>query len=238
MTPHSDTLRGSACQHPRRQSWRAVIFDLDGTLLDSLEDIANAGNKVLRAHGYPTHATDDYRWFVGDGVRRLLDRILPASCREEPAQLETFIREFVAEYEQSWNVATRLYDGVPELLDALLARQVRLAVLSNKPQAATDRCVAHYLGRYPFATVLGQQPDRPPKPDLRGVRDILTQLAVPPAACCYVGDTGVDMQTARGAGLFAIGATWGFRDAAELRAAGADVLIDHPRQLLDLFPPG
>jgi phosphoglycolate phosphatase len=215
-----------------------VIFDLDGTLLDSLADIANAGNTVLQAHGYPTHTTDAYRWFVGDGVRRLLDRILPASCREDPARLEAFIREFVAEYEQSWNVASRLYEGVPELLDALLARHVRLAVLSNKPQAATDRCVTHYLGRYPFAAVLGQQPDRPPKPDLGGVREILAQLAVPPAACCYVGDTGVDMQTARGAGLYAVGATWGFRDAAELRAAGADVLIAHPRQLLELFAPG
>jgi phosphoglycolate phosphatase len=146
--------------------------------------------------------------------------------------LDWFIREFVAEYRQAWNIESRLYDGVPELLDELVARRVRLAVLSNKPQEATARCVEHYLGRYAFAAVLGQQADRPPKPDLTGVREILARLQVDPDACCYVCDTGVDMQTARGAELFAVGATWGFRETPELLAAGAQVLIHHPGELL------
>lgn len=237
MTRPSDTPATTPAAPPHPRPWQAVIFDLDGTLLDSLADIAGAANAVLRAHGFPTHAPEAYRWFVGDGVSRLLDRILPPSHREDSALQERLIREFVVAYAESWNVASRLYDGIPELLDALRDRGTRLAVLSNKPQAATERCIAHYLAAYPFAAVLGQQADRPPKPDLRGVQEALERLAVSPDLCCYVGDTGVDMQTARGAGLFAVGATWGFRTASELCEAGAEVLIDHPRELLQWFTP-
>jgi phosphoglycolate phosphatase len=164
-----------------------------------------------------------------------MDRILPTACREDSAQLNGFIQEFVAEYQQAWNIESRLYEGVTELLDRLVERQIRLAVLSNKPQAATTRCVEHYLGHYEFAAVLGQHALRPPKPDLTGVREILASLEVAADSCCYVGDTGVDMQTARGAGLYAIGATWGFREAAELLESGAQVLIDHPCDLLPLL---
>jgi phosphoglycolate phosphatase len=215
-----------------RAKFPAVIFDLDGTLLDSLADIANAGNTILQAHGFPVHTTDAYRYFVGDGVRRLMHRIVPPEVADDATFSEQLIGEFVELYHRTWNIESRLYDGVTELLDPLVAHQVRLAVLSNKPQAATEKCVAHYLPDYPFAAVLGQQAGRPPKPDLTGVREILAQLRVSPAGCCYVGDTAVDMQTARGAGLFAAGATWGFRDAAELQAGGADVLIDRPPELL------
>ena len=152
---------------------QAVVFDLDGTLLNSLADIANAGNTVLQAHGFPVHPVDAYRLFVGDGVRRLIHRLVPPAYQEDKALLESILREYAAQYYRTWNVESRLYDGVTELLDALAQRQIRMAVLSNKPQEATDRCVEYYLRRYTFAAVLGQQADRPPKPDPTGVREIL-----------------------------------------------------------------
>ena len=199
---------------------QAVVFDLDGTLLDSLVDIANAGNAVLAAHGFPVHSLDAYRIFVGDGVHRLIHRLVPPAHHADRELLETLLREYVAQYYRTWNVESRLYEGVAELLAALAARQIRMTVLSNKPQASTELCVEYFLGEYSFAAVLGQQPDRPPKPDPTGVREILTRLGVSADACCYLGDTGVDMQTARNAGMFAVGATWGFRDIEELQAAG------------------
>lgn len=214
---------------------RAVVFDLDGTLLDSLADIANAGNAVLQAHGFPTHPQDAYRWFVGDGVGRLLHRIVPPEHQTDKTLLETLLREYAAQYHQSWNVESQLYDGITELLDELVARQIQLTVLSNKPQAFTEKCVDFYLPQYQFAAVLGQSVTRPPKPDPTGVREIMEVLQVPPAACYYLGDTGVDMQTARQADLLAIGVTWGFRDELELTQSGAQHLIHRPCELLPLL---
>lgn len=214
---------------------QAVVFDLDGTLLDSLTDIANAGNAVLKTHGFPTHSPDAYRWFVGDGVGRLLHRIVPTEHQQDKTLLDSLLREFAAQYLQSWDVESRLYDGIPELLDELVARQIQLAVLSNKPQTFTEKCVSHYLSPYPFAAVLGQDSARPPKPDPTGVHEIMGVLQVPTAACYYLGDTGVDMKTARQAEMLAIGVTWGFRDAEELMQAGAQHLIHHPSELLPLL---
>jgi len=211
-----------------------VVFDLDGTLLDSLADIANAGNAVLAARGFPVHPPDAYRLFVGDGVRRLIHRLVPQAYQEDPVLLEQFLGDYVAQYARTWNVESRLYDGVTELLDALVQRHVRMGVLSNKPQAATARCVEYFLGGYPFAAVLGQQADRPPKPDPTGVRELLELLQIPAEQCCYVGDTAVDIQTALSAGIFAVGATWGFRDVTELLDAGAQAIIHDPRELLPI----
>ncbi|MHB8955308.1 MAG: HAD family hydrolase [Pirellulaceae bacterium] len=214
---------------------QAVIFDLDGTLLDSLADIANAANTILQSHGFPSHSIDAYRMFVGDGVGRLVHRVVPEAYQQDQTLLATLVREFVEEYRTTWNIESRLYDGIAELLDELVRREIRLAVLSNKPQAATERCVGHYLAQFGFAAVLGQQADRPPKPDPTGAHQIMAHLELPAEGCCYLGDTGVDMQTARGAGMLAVGVTWGFRETAELLAGGAQKLIDHPRQLLPLL---
>lgn len=214
---------------------QAIVFDLDGTLLDSLADIANSGNTVLQARGFPPHSRDAYRWFVGDGVGRLLHRIVPVEHQHDKALHETLLREYAAQYLKSWNVESRLYDGITDLLDLLVRRDIRMAVLSNKPQAFTEKCVSYYLPQYTFAAVLGQSSERPPKPDPTGVREILHALQLAPASCYYLGDTAVDMQTARQAEMLAIGVTWGFRDADELVGAGAQHLIDHPRDLLPLL---
>ena len=214
---------------------QAVVFDLDGTLLDSLADIAHAGNTVLQAHGFPTHSLDDYRFFVGDGVGRLIHRVVPAEYHQDAALQASILREYAEQYHRSWNIQSKLYPGITELLDELVRRGIQLTVLSNKPQAFTEMCVTYFLPQYSFVAVLGQHNLRPPKPDPTGVREIVTCLQIPSAACCYLGDTGVDMQTARQADMLAVGATWGFRDAAELTQAGAQYLIDHPSELLPLL---
>lgn len=214
---------------------RAVVFDLDGTLLDSLADIAQACNAVLATHGLPTHAIDEYRYLVGDGVRRLITRAVPSDNVSDVEALEPWIRQFLEQYERAWNVQSRLYDGIPELLRALTDRGVAMTVLSNKPQEATRRCVDYFLAEFSFAAVLGQDAQRPPKPDLTGVREILDLLRLEPAECLYLGDTAVDMQTAVAAGMVPVGASWGFRSVDELLAAGAVAIIDHPRELLPLL---
>lgn len=212
---------------------RAVVFDLDGTLVNSLTDIARAANSVLAAHGFPTYDVQSYRYFVGNGVRALLDRIVPSDYRQDERLAAELLAEFMDRYRQTWNVESHLYDGVTELLDQLVRRDVQLAVLSNKPQAATSECVAYYLSGYPFAAVLGQTENRPPKPDQTGIREVLDRLQVTPTSCLYLGDTAVDIQTAESAQMISVGATWGFRDREELEQAGADIIIDHPLELLE-----
>ncbi len=213
----------------------AVVFDLDGTLLDSLADIAQAANTILASHSFPTHDVPAYRYFVGDGVRRLLQRIVPELHGDDTPLIDQMIAEFTEHYRHSWNVRSRLYDGVPELLDGLMERDIAMAVLSNKPQEATRRCVDYFLPTYQFAAVLGQQEDRPPKPDPTGAREILQLLRVDPRACVYLGDSAVDMQTACGAAMVPVGAAWGFREIEELERAGASRIIHHPRELLELL---
>ena len=213
---------------------QAVVFDLDGTLLDSLADIANAANWVLHARNFPTHNIDAYRYFVGDGVGRLLHRILPEEHHQNQALHRELIAEFIDRYHCTWNVESRLYDGIPSVLDELVQRQLALGVLSNKPHAATSKCVEYYLGEFPFGAVLGQNQKRPPKPDLTGAREILHQLRVAPQHTLYVGDTAVDMQTGCDADMLPVGVTWGFRDREELATAGARWIIDHPHELIEI----
>jgi len=211
-----------------------VLFDLDGTLLDTLEDLADSTNAALRQLGFPPHPTDAYRYFVGDGVTNLILRTLPEAHRDEPtvARAVDLMRRLYGEH---WADKTRPYPGVPELLDALVARGVKMAVLSNKPHESTLLCVDRLLPRWRFHAVIGQSKAVPPKPDLAGVRTIIAQLGVPAEQFLYLGDTNTDMATANAAGMFAVGVLWGFRPADELREAGARVLIARPTDLLDLL---
>jgi len=215
-------------------AYRAILFDLDGTLLDTLEDLADATNEVMATLGFPTHRIDAFRYFVGDGMKNLLLRCLPEARRGE-ATLAQAVPMFQEAYGQNWADKTRPYDGVPELLDALTERGVPMAVLSNKPHEFTELCVARLLPRWAFAVVQGVSETNPPKPDPGGARAIAEHLGVAPAEFLYVGDTNTDMKTAAAAGMFAVGVTWGFRPASELLAHGAKALIDRPAELLDLL---
>src|SRR3954466_1982336 len=180
--------------------FHAVLFDLDGTLLDTLEDIAQAANDVLTGLGLTTHPTGAYPPFIGDGVAMLFRRALPPD-RVEPDTVDRCVAGFEKTYGRSWNVRTRPYDGVPELLDDLAARGLGLAVLSNKPDGFTRLCAAAYLAPWPFRAVVGQRDGVPRKPDPAGALEIAGRLGVPVERFLYVGDTAVDMETARRAGM-------------------------------------
>ena len=211
--------------------FKAIVFDLDGTLLDTLEDIANSANTVLARHGFPTHNLDDYRNFVGDGVTTLITRVLPGEKRHDDTIAEC-VRAFREEYSRNWNVKTTPYDGVAEMLDELAARHLKLAVLSNKPDDFTKKCVIELLPDWTFEIVLGLHSGIPPKPDPTGARQIAEHLSVPPSRILYVGDSGVDMKTAIAAGMFPVGVLWGFRSREELQDNGAQALIQRPQDIL------
>lgn len=214
----------------------AIIFDLDGTLLDTLVDIADSANAVLRQLGHPEHDYDRYRIFIGDGVSVLFQRALPSESVTSQ-EVERCMAGFQREYGARWHVASHPYRGIQELLDVLVAAKLPLAVLSNKPDEFTKKCVQQYFPGVPFVAVLGQRSGVPRKPDPAAAHEIAEIVAVPEKAFLYLGDTATDMQTAQAAGMTAIGAAWGFRTADELRSAGAAAIISEPLELLKLVSP-
>jgi phosphoglycolate phosphatase len=210
---------------------RAALFDLDGTLVDSLADIAAAMNHALAGLGLPTHPVAAYRSFVGEGVEQLVRRALPPG---RDTLYGTLSERYLARYEEVLLDQTVAYPGISELLDALVARGVALAVLSNKPDRSTQRIVAKLFARWPFAAVAGRRPEVPRKPDPTGALEVATQLAVPPRECAFIGDTAIDMQTAVAAGMVPLGCAWGFRPE-ELLQAGACILARTPIDVLQAF---
>jgi phosphoglycolate phosphatase len=210
---------------------RAVLFDLDGTLLDTLEDLAHAANAALSACGHPTHSVPAYRMLVGAGVRKLFERALP-SGRVTPAEIERCAAVFREAYGKGWNIRTRPYDGIDDMLEQVAQRGLAMAVLSNKPDDFTQTCVREYFPDVPFALVLGEKPGVPPKPDPTGARHIVAVLGISPEEFLYLGDTSIDMETARLAGMRPVGALWGFRSQEELVAAGAEIVLEQPRDFI------
>jgi phosphoglycolate phosphatase len=213
---------------------QAIMFDLDGTLLDTLEDLGDTMNLTLREQGLPEHPYAFYRHAVGDGARMLARRALPESRRDD-ATADASLEAMKRHYETTWNRKTRPYDGILDVLETLHAQGVALAILSNKPDGAVQRCVDYFLPTEQFRIVQGVLPGVPIKPDPEGALSILKKTNIPAEAWLYVGDTDTDMQTAVAAGLFAVGCTWGFRDRDELLSNGADAIIDHPSELLPLL---
>ncbi|MCB1231345.1 MAG: HAD family hydrolase [Verrucomicrobiae bacterium] len=212
---------------------KAVLFDLDGTLLDTLGDIAASGNAVLRKRGLPEHEVDAYRQFVGDGMMNLARRIFPPDqTPAEGSELDQATAEYKAEYARHWLGTTRPYDGIAELLDALVARGIKLGVVSNKAHAFTGECIEAFVGDWSWSAVIGQRDGIPHKPDPAGALEAAREMGVTPEECAFVGDSGVDMQTGSRAGMKAIGVLWGFRGEAELRENGAAAVIERPEDLL------
>lgn len=214
--------------------FKAAIFDLDGTLLDTLEDIAHAANRVLTGFGYPTHPIDDYRYFVGDGVPKLISRVLPEDVRDEKA-FTNCVAAFREDYGRNWKVRTKPYDGIPEMLDGISALGLKLAVLSNKPDDVTKLCVRDILPAWQFEIVQGWIEGVPRKPDPTMAKEIATRLGHPGEEILYLGDTAIDMKTAKGAGMFGVGALWGFRTRDELEENGARATVERPEDVLDLL---
>jgi phosphoglycolate phosphatase len=214
--------------------YEGVIFDLDGTLADTLEDLGDALDRVLGAHGFPAHSYAEYRQLIGRGIRNLVSEAMPPGERSDQA-VATCYEQMLADYGENCLVRTRLYDGIPEMLSALRAAGVRLAVLSNKADDLTRRIVAALSAPGTFAVVVGAQPGQPLKPDPAGALEIGRRLGVTPGRIVHVGDSGTDMRTAVAAGMFPVGVSWGFRSRAELVENGARVVLDRPAELLALM---
>jgi phosphoglycolate phosphatase len=213
--------------------YQAVLFDLDGTLLDTLEDLASAANRVLADRNLPGHPVAAYRTFVGDGLQTLMERILPDDQRNSAVVREA-MAAFEEAYAEQWHVRSTPYPGIATLLDRLTTQGVRLSILSNKPDAFVRLCVQQLLPNWHFHPLLGQRPGVPKKPDPTAALDVARLLDLPPSSVLYVGDSGVDMHTARSAGMDAVGVLWGFRGADELRQTGAHHLIARPEDLLPI----
>ncbi|MGE4547961.1 MAG: HAD family hydrolase [Intestinibacillus sp.] len=211
---------------------KTVIFDLDGTLLDTLGDLADATNAALRRHGYPTRTDGEIRAFVGNGIRNLMQRALPSGADDDA--ISACLADFRAHYDAHMMCRTAPYPGIPELLAALRKRGIRMGVLSNKYDPASRALAAHYFPGLIDQT-FGERPGVPRKPDPASTRELLQTLGAAQETTLYVGDSGVDMETAQNAGLYAVGVTWGFRGRSVLAEAGADALIDHPLELLALL---
>jgi phosphoglycolate phosphatase len=215
---------------------QAVIFDLDGTLIDSLKDLADSMNEVLEKAELPVHPTSAYRRFVGDGIRNLVRRALPSNHRSDDC-VGHFTDRMREVYALRWDRETAPYPGIPEMLSELQKRAVPLAVLSNKPHPMTAKVVRALLPSWKFEVVLGAEAGFARKPDPAGALETARRLNIAPDRIVYVGDSDTDMSTATAAGMRAVGALWGFRDAAELTAAGADIVIRHPCEIAGLLEP-
>lgn len=211
----------------------AAIFDLDGTLADTLADIAAAGNHAMRELGRAEIELPRYRYLAGQGVARLVADALGEDA--DPEKIEQGVHCFRVYYEEHWRDQTGPYPGVPEMLDALSERGIKLAVLSNKPHWATVEVVGEFFGQWPFDAVVGHRPEAELKPHPGSGLAVAERLGVAPDRCVYVGDTAVDMQTGRSAGFFTVGVTWGFRDESELRDHGAQAIIHTPMELTGWF---
>jgi len=225
------TLNMSASRTPRR--FDGVLFDLDGTLADTLEDLADAMNRVLRSEGLQEHSYDDYQRMIGHGIHRLVGDALPPGARDDETIARCFDR-MMEDYSAHSLVKTHLYDGIAELVRALRAGGVKLAVFSNKADEATRRIVDGLFPAGSFDVVAGARPGVPLKPDPTGALLVAARLGVAPSGIVYVGDSPTDMRTAAAAGMRPVGVSWGFRTRDELVGAGAGTVLDRPLQLLDL----
>ena len=210
---------------------KAVLFDLDGTLVDTIRDIAAALNAMLERQGLPAQDLDGVRGMVGWGVRQLVAQAVPGADAETLTALTAEVMEHYARFPVVHSTA---YPGIPELLAALRARGIATAVLTNKPHPLALVTVARIFPQHPFELVLGDRPEVPHKPDPAAALEICKALGIEPGEALFVGDSEVDVQTAHNAGMACVGVIWGFRGEAELRRAGAEVLVERAEQILEL----
>jgi phosphoglycolate phosphatase len=215
--------------------YKAVLFDLDGTLLNTLEDIGDSMNAVLRRLQFPAHNLEVYKYFVGDGVYALARRALPEEHRSDEDLINRCVAAMREEYGKNWAYKTHPYEGVQELLAGLSSRSIRTAVLSNKPDDFTKMMVTKLLPQHRFEQVYGERTNVPRKPDPVTALEIAVNMQIPTDKFLYLGDTNIDMITASAAGMYPVGALWGFRTGEELMAGGAKALIEYPSDLLKLL---
>ena len=209
---------------------KAVIFDLDGTLVNSLGDLAASTNYALKQFGFPTHETEKFRYFVGDGMPKLIERALPENRRDEATQ-KSILSVFMNHYREHYADNTTEYDGIKELLFALHKKGIKTAVVSNKADEMTKTVVEKIFGNS-FCIIAGKKPGYAPKPNPELTLDTIKKLGVKPYECIFAGDSGMDAKTAVNTGCVAVGVLWGFRTENELRENGAEYIIKKPNELL------
>lgn len=210
---------------------RLVIFDLDGTLLNTIADLGDAANYALKKNGFPVHSVEKIQSMVGNGIERLLLRALPDG-RKDAATLAMVKPDFIEYYDENNCRQTRPYDGIADILTTLQEKGVVLAVASNKYERATFKIIGHFFPDIKWAAIEGQTDTRPVKPDPAIVSDILAKTAIRRDDVLYVGDSATDMLTARNAGVESVGVTWGFRGETELRENGAAHIVESPGEIL------
>jgi phosphoglycolate phosphatase len=212
---------------------KGVIFDLDGTLVNSLQDIADSMNMVLQSYGYPTHSYEEHQSFIGSGIRSLVSKSLPLAHNNEK-QIDCCFNAMIEVYRDNCTRKTKPYDGIIELLDNLISRNIKLSVLSNKSDEFTKK-ITHALFPNYFNPVVGLSNEKLKKPNPFVAVEISKTLAIKPEEIIYIGDTGIDMQTANNANMFAVGVLWGFRPKEELISNGAKYLLSNPLDLIQIL---
>lgn len=214
--------------------FKGIIFDLDGTLVNSLGDLADSMNIVLEKYGFPSHELQEYKLFIGNGLKNLVYEALPEESRDENLLIECY-DSMMKEYRKNCINKTQPYDGILELLEELAASEMKLAVFSNKVDDLTKKVVKALLPNHNFEVILGASSEIPRKPSPIGALQISQQLRLSPEELIYVGDTDVDMKTANSAGMFSVGVLWGFRTKEELSKNGARYLLNHPWELIQML---
>lgn len=210
-----------------------IIFDLDGTLVHTIEDIAGAANVLFERHGLPQHGIDYYLKWIGNGAVKFIERAHGKPVSRE--QLIVYVREFKAIYENNLHDKSRVYDGVPQLLDKLVSMGIRISILSNKPDKLTRQVVSFYLSEWPLLPVFGQREEVPRKPDPAGAHEIAETMEIAPERIMFVGDSDIDILTAQAARMIPIGVSWGYGRLLKEPVVGDYPMIHQPSELLNLI---
>lgn len=213
---------------------KALIFDLDGTLLDSLPDIAAATNAVLADNQLPTHPLQDYNYFVGNGRRELIYKAVPEHIRSDAERFSQLLAEYDARYLNQWQKSTKPFPGIPAMLTMLQSLKLKLGILSNKPDTFTQTMVQELLSDWQFDAVSGAIESIPHKPDPTSANKMLQDLKTTASETFFIGDTSIDIQTALRCNITPIGVLWGFRTRSELESAGAAHIVNTPGEIVDL----
>lgn len=211
-----------------------IIFDLDGTLVNSLDDIADSMNAVLLQNHFPAHKNEDYKFFIGNGLRNLVRTVLPGAFKTDEELISKCLASMIDMYKANCMNKTMPYEGIPELLDELASRRIKMAILSNKNDELTKKIVQTLLPQWNFEYIVGLTTEALKKPNPAEALRISRGLGISPEKILYTGDSGTDMQTANNAGMYPVGVLWGFRSKEELLSNGAKVVVEYPEDLIKI----